>query len=129
LAWLNQPAVVARTGFSPERYPVAAYETVAGIPESSRVFASPMDGGYICYRSKGTRKIWIDGRVDYFGPARYLECGKILWVKPGWQAALREVGFTHAVVGVRYPLGAALEQAGWRQLYRDGRYMVLGRPE
>jgi hypothetical protein len=128
LGYLRQPEVQARTGFSPETYPAGAYDTIAGLPASSRIFASPLDGGYICYRSNGTRKIWIDGRVDYFGPAPYLQFEQILGTRPGWENALREVGFTHAVLENRRPLAAALNQAGWRQLYRDSRVVVLERP-
>jgi hypothetical protein len=106
--WLQQPAVQARTGFSPEIYPAGAYETIAGLPASSRIFASPVDGGYICYRSDGARKIWIDGREDYFGPAPYLQFQQILSTKPGWKETLREVGFTHAVLDVRGPLAATV---------------------
>jgi hypothetical protein len=129
LGWLRQPEVQARTGFSPDTYPAGAYETIAGLPASSRIFASPIDGGYICYRSDGTRKIWIDGRVDYFGPAPYLQFERILLTKPGWEDALREVGFTHALLESRRPLAAALGQAGWRQLYQDPRVVVLERPQ
>jgi hypothetical protein len=126
--YLHQPEVQARTGFLPETYPAGAYETIAGLPASSRIFASPIDGGYICYRSNGTRKIWIDGRVDYFGPAPYLRYEQILGAKPGWEEAVREVGFTHAVLENGPPLAAALNQSGWRQLYRDARVVVLERP-
>ena len=129
LGYLRQPEVLARTGFSPETYPAGAYETIAGLPASSRIFASPLDGGYICYRSNGTRKIWIDGRVDYFGPAPYLQYEQILGAKPGWEDAVREVGFTHAVLEIGPPLEAALNHAGWRQLYRDARVVVLERPQ
>jgi hypothetical protein len=128
LVWLQQPAVVARTGFPPERFATGAYETIAGLPESSRIFASMLDGGYLTYRSNGTRKIWIDGRVDYFGQAPYQQFRQVVWTKPGWQATLRELGFTHAVLQLRYPVAAALEQAGWRPLYRDQRYVVLAHP-
>jgi hypothetical protein len=128
LIWLRQPAVEARTGFSPETYPAAAYDTIAGLPASSRILATPLDGGYLCYRSNGTRKIWVDGRSDYFGLATYLQFERIFSVKPGWQETLREVGFTHALLNRRSPVAAALEQAGWRQLYRDQRTVVLERP-
>jgi hypothetical protein len=127
-AWLHQPEVRARTGFSPEIYPAGAYETIAGLPASSRIFASSLDGGYICYRSNGTRKIWIDGRVDYFGPAPYRQYQQILLTLPGWEDALRAVDFTHAVLEIRGPLAAALEQARWGQVYRDARVEVLERP-
>jgi hypothetical protein len=128
LGWLHRPAVEARTGFSPETYPAGAYETIAGLPASSRIFASALDGGYICYRPGGARKIWIDGRVDYFGPAPYLQFQRILSTGPGWRDDLHEVGFTHAVVDLRGPLAAALDQAGWRRLYQDARIVVLERP-
>ena len=127
LVWLHQPSVMAGTGFSPQTYPAAAYETVAELPASSRIFASAIDGGYICYRSNGARKIWIDGRVDYFGPPPYLQYWQILRTKPGWEDTLQAVGFTHAVIGIGSPLAAALEQAGWRPLYRDSRTVVLER--
>jgi hypothetical protein len=39
------------------------------------------------------------------------------------------VGFTHAVLEIRHPLTAALDEAGWRQLYRDRRVVVLERPD
>jgi hypothetical protein len=67
--------------------------------------------------------------VDYFGPAPYLQFERILLTKPGWEDALREVGFTHAVLESRRPLAAALNRAGWRQLYRDARVIVLERPQ
>ena len=66
--------------------------------------------------------------MDYFGQAPYQQYQQIAWTKPGWQATLREVGFTHAVVQIRFPVAAALEEAGWRPLYRDRRYVVLERP-
>jgi hypothetical protein len=128
LVWLNQPSVVARTGFPPERFATGTYQTIAGLAESSRIFASMLDGGYICYRSNGTRKIWIDGRVDYFGQAPYQQFQQIVGTKPGWKATLGQVDFTHAVVQLRYPVAAALEEAGWRRLYSDQRYVVLERP-
>ena len=128
LFWLRQPEVAAETGFSPETYPVQAAEAIAGLPASSRIFASSRVGGYLEYRFDGRRKIWIDGRMDYFGTEPYLQYEQIALGQPGWQATLEQVGFTHAVVESSLPEARTLARAGWRQIYSDPRFTVLERP-
>ena len=109
-------------------YPIGADPVIASLPASSRICASSLLGGYFTYKSGGQRKIWIDGRADYFGIGPYLQYEQISLSKPGWEATLDQVAFTHAVFENRQPAAAALARAGWLQLYRDNRFVVLERP-
>jgi hypothetical protein len=128
LAWLLQPAVAARTGFPHDRYPVEADAMVAALPASARIFTSSAVGGYYIYRFQGQRKIWIDGRADYYGVEPLRQFDQIVYSQPGWEATADRVGFTHAVVGNGWPVAAAMAKAGWQPLYRNSRFTLFERP-
>jgi hypothetical protein len=128
LLWLLSPAVVARTGFPAQAYPVEAAAAIEKLPASSRLLASLLDGGYLIYRFEGRRKIFIDGRTDYFGPEPYQQFRQIVRAARGWEESVARYGFTHALLENRYPVVAALEQIGWKRLYRDQRVTLLEAP-
>jgi hypothetical protein len=116
---LRIPTAAARIGFSPDEFPVDAAATIEALPADARIFAPDKFGGYLIYRFNGARKVYFDGRSDFYGAEfmkRYIE---ILEVRPGWQAIFNAQHFTHALVPNRYSLGAALDQAGWKTIYKD----------
>jgi hypothetical protein len=45
-------------------------------------------------------------------------------LRPGWREYFDSVGFTHALVPVDAPIGAAL---GWKEIYRDKTAVLLER--
>jgi hypothetical protein len=53
----------------------------------------------------------------------------LVQVRPGWQEIWKQYGFTDALLPVDAPLGAALQQAGWRLVYGDATVMLLARGE
>ena len=116
---LRIPAAAARIGFPPDEFPVAASAAVEKLPPDARLFAPDKYGGYLIYRFDGARKVYFDGRSDFYGAEfmkRYIE---ILEVRPGWQEIFQSFHFTHALVPNRYSLKAALDQAGWTTIYKD----------
>jgi len=115
---------IVPTGFPPDDFPVAAYEH---IPESARLFASDKFGGYLIYRSAGTRKVFFDGRSDFYGIEFLNQYGRIVQVRPGWQALWKPYGFTHALLPAEMALTAVLEQQGWRRVYQDKVAVLLER--
>ena len=129
LLWLRLPAVAERTGFLDGEYPVRACDTIAGLPLFSRIFASPLDGGYMIYRFAGERKIWLDWRIDYFGPEPYRKLDQIEQTELGWDRLMGEAAFTHALVRRDIALGGALERAGWQRLYGDDRFTLWQKPQ
>jgi hypothetical protein len=121
-AWTLMRLVPA--GFPPDQFPVAAYPHV---PAGARLFAPDKYGGYLIYRSAGTRRVFFDGRSDFYGVEFLKQYGRLMQVRPGWQAYWNQFGFTHALLPVDAPLAAALLAQGWREVYRDGTATLLGR--
>jgi len=121
---LRLPGIQAATGFPPDQFPVAAY---SHIPEGARLFAPDKFGGYLIYRSHGTRKVFFDGRSDLYGAEFLKQYARMTQVRPGWREAWDSFGFTHALLPNDYSLIPALEQLGWRQVYRDGTATLLAR--
>jgi hypothetical protein len=112
------------TGFPPDQFPVAAY---SHIPAEARLFAPDKFGGYLIYRSNGTRKVFFDGRSDFYGAEFLKQYSRLVQVRPGWREYWDSFGFTHALMPGDYPLVPALEQIGWQEVYRDGAATLLAR--
>ena len=119
-AWKLMPTA----GFPPDQFPVAAYPH---IPAEARLFAPDKYGGYIIYRSNGHRKVFFDGRSDLYGADFLKHYGRMMQLRPGWREYFESFGFTHALVPVDAPVGPALAQLGWREIYRDKTAVLLAR--
>jgi hypothetical protein len=116
---LRIPAAAARIGFPPDEFPVAATAAIEKLPSDARLFAPDKYGGYLIYRFDGARKVYFDGRSDFYGAAFMKQYIELVEVRPGWQEILQSLHFTHALLPNRYSLGAALDQAGWKIIYKD----------
>ena len=103
-------------GFPADQFPVAAYPY---IPAGARLFAPDKFGGYLIYRSSGTLQVFFDGRSDLYGADFLKQYSRLVQVRPGWRAYWDSFHFTHALLPADAPLLPALEQIGWRPVYRD----------
>jgi hypothetical protein len=112
-------------GFPPDTFPVNAY---SHIPAAARLFAPDKFGGYLIYRSGGSRKVFFDGRSDFYGAEFLKDYGRLVQVRPGWKQYFDSWNFTHALLPNDAPLLAALEQAGWSRAYRDEVVTLLAAP-
>lgn len=113
------PLFAEGAGFPEKDYPVKVADVVEKLPAEARVFSSDKFGGYFIYRFAGKRKVFFDGRSDYYG-AEFLK--KYLLIpdaKPGWEAEWAKWNFTHAVVWKEAPLVSQLEARGWRRVKQD----------
>ncbi len=124
---LHAPAVRAKTGFPPTEFPVAAAAELEKLPENARLLAPDKFGGYLIYRFRGQRKVFFDGRSDFYGSTFMKEYIKLVEVRPGWQSILAKWHFTHALLPNTYSLVPALEQEGWKRLYSDATVTLLRR--
>jgi len=119
LVALRAPAQASGIGFSPSRFPVAAMDAVAQLPADARLLASDSYGGYIIYRFNGARKVYFDGRSDFYGAEFMKQYLTLIQARPGWQDIVRNFGFTHALLPEDSSLKASLQQAGWSVIYAD----------
>lgn len=131
LGWgyLNLPAVKAATGFPAGDFPVAASQAVAQLPPQARILAPDKFGGYLIYRFEGNRKIFFDGRSDFYGLGFMKSYIDLVEVRPGWEGQLARWQFTHALLPNRYSLIPALATRGWTKIYADGTATLLQSPQ
>jgi hypothetical protein len=119
LVALRAPAQTAAIGFSRARFPVAAMDVVATLPPDARLLAPDSYGGYIIYRFNGARKVYFDGRSDFYGAAFMKQYLTLIQARPGWQEIVRAYGFNYALLPEDSSLKAALQQEGWSTMYSD----------
>jgi hypothetical protein len=126
-ALVRAPSVQAHAGFPPSEFPVAAAREVEKLPLDARILAPDKYGGYLIYRFNGRRKVFFDGRSDFYGAVFMKNYIELVEVRPNWQEELAKHRFTHALLPNHYSLIPALEQLGWRQLYHDEVATLLAR--
>jgi hypothetical protein len=126
--WMRIPVVAERIGFPADQFPIAASSVIARLPENIRLLAPDMFGGYLVYRFEGKRKVYFDGRADFYGSEflkRYLDMVRL---GPGWQDHVERMRFTHALLPTDWALIEGLERLGWRRIYRDNVATLLEKP-
>ncbi len=116
---LAAPAVRVRTGFDPAEFPVEAAAAVAALPAEARIYAPDKFGGYLIYRFDGARKVFFDGRSDFYGIAFLKQYIRIAEARPGWNEALAAHRCSHALVPAGSTLAGVLGNSGWRLIHRD----------
>ncbi|MCZ2151277.1 MAG: hypothetical protein LC126_26325 [Bryobacterales bacterium] len=125
---LRTPAFSRLVDFPPKEFPVAAAAAVETLPEDARLLAPDKYGGYLIYRFGGKRKVFFDGRSDFYGVAFMKDYIRLIEARPGWPALVERFGFTHALLPGNYSLLAALEQSGWHGIYKDDTATLLRNP-
>ncbi|MCC6588846.1 MAG: hypothetical protein IT168_19275 [Bryobacterales bacterium] len=125
---LHAPAAAARTGFPRDEFPVEAGRAVERLPATARLFAPDKFGGYLIYRFNGERKVFFDGRSDFYGIEFLKNYIEIVQVRPGWVEEWNRWGFTHALLPVRYSLIDVLPRLGWREVHRDRTAVLFEAP-
>jgi hypothetical protein len=115
--------------FPADQFPVGAVSAVAALPADAKLFSSDKFGGYLIYEFAGERKVYFDGRSDFYGAEFLKSYARLVQARPGWREEFARQGFTHALLPPDYSLVAALETDGWREVYRNGTAVLLKGPQ
>ncbi|MBM3785369.1 MAG: hypothetical protein FJW30_13465 [Acidobacteria bacterium] len=110
--------------FPAKEFPVAA---AAHLPAGGRLLAPDKFGGYLIYRFDGARKVYFDGRSDFYGAPFLREYIDLVEVRREAAGIVAKYDFTHALLPPRYSLVPFLERAGWKRLYSDETSVLLER--
>jgi len=121
-------AIVARDrdlNFDAAKFPVRAANF---IPSAGRVFTKDQWGGYLLYRFGGQRKVFIDGRSDFYGQGLLETYAEVADVKPGWQTVLKQYDVRVVLIPVDHALASALQLSPeWKRVYTDSMATIFER--
>jgi hypothetical protein len=122
LLYAPQPPKKFRSEFDPKFYPAAALATLRSDP-AARVFTNDEWGDYLIYSG---RKVFVDGRSDFYGDDFENNYIDVLNVKYGWEKTLGRFGVDTILMPPNAPLtGALKESSRWRVVYDDGIALVF----
>jgi len=117
-----------RVGFHPAQFPARAADFLEQQGLEHRVFAKDQWGGYLIYRFEGRLKVFVDGRSDFYGTDLLETYAKVVEVKPGWDAVLKQYGVRFVLVPPDHALASALDLSrGWKRVYTDSVATVFER--
>jgi hypothetical protein len=121
-------AVIARDrdlNFDAEKFPVRAANF---IPDTGRVFTKDQWGGYLLYRFGGERKVFMDGRSDFYGDSFLRTYAEVADVKPGWQNVLKQYDVQVVLIPIDHALVSALQLSReWKRVYTDSMATIFQR--
>jgi hypothetical protein len=111
-----------RSEFDPKVYPAAALAKLKSDP-GARVFTNDEWGDYLIYSG---RKVFVDGRSDFYGDDFENKYIDVLNVKYGWEKTLGKFGVNTILMPPNAPLtGALKESSRWSVVYDDGIAVVF----
>jgi hypothetical protein len=122
---LHNPAVAAQIDFPSKEFPVEASTVVAALPPEARILSPDKYGGYLIYRFGGRRKVFFDGRSDFYGVEFMKDYIRLIEARPGWREQVSQHGFDYALLPNNYSLVAGLQHWGWQVVHRDSTATLL----
>jgi hypothetical protein len=127
------PPPAFRAKFDAKAFPAKALASLSGPGTQGRVFTYDQWGDFLIYNQYPQRRVFIDGRSDFYGSRfveKYLD---IVNVKYTWQRLLNEYGVDTVLLPPDAPLAGALKESSrWHVVYDDGVAIVFrtgARPE
>lgn len=113
--------------YDPKSYPEKVLPLLRAA-ESHHIFAEDEWGDYLIYQLYPQKKVFIDGRSDFYGDAfgeRYLD---LMNVHFDWQKTLDQYAIDTIVIAPRFALASTLKiSRDWRVVYDDGTSLVFRR--
>jgi hypothetical protein len=122
LLYAPHPPKKFRSEFDPSFYPAKALASLRSDP-AARVFTDDEWGDYLIYSG---RKVFVDGRSDFYGDEFENKYIDVLNVRYGWEKTLSRFGVDTILMPPSAPLtGALKESSHWHVVYDDGRALVF----
>ena len=103
----------------PPRFPAELIARNAGLlngpgHENARILSPDAWGGYLDYKFYPNRRVFIDGRSDYYGPTILKDYISVRSADDHWQELDARYGWQFALIPPDWPLSRALRQnPGW----------------
>jgi hypothetical protein len=115
--------------FDPKYFPSQALSILRADPDS-RIFTGDQWGDYLIYQFYPARKVFVDGRSDFYGQDFEQKFFDLMNVKYDWQHYLDQYKIDTIVLSTATPLASAIkESCHWRAVYDDKVAIVFRRAE
>ena len=115
-----------RAKFDSKEFPTKALAKLRATDPQSRIFTYDQWGDFLIYNLYPQRRVFIDGRSDFYGQPfeqKYLD---IVTVKYNWQQHLNEYGVDTVLLPTDAALAGALKESSrWHIVYDDGDAIVF----
>jgi len=113
--------------YDPAAYPDKAIPVLLSA-DTHHIFADDEWGDYLIYRLYPSKRVFVDGRSDFYGDEfgdRYTD---LMGVKPGWEKTLDRYAIDTVVLSPKLALTSTLKiSRDWRVTYDDGVSVVFRR--
>lgn len=125
----NPAGAKFRSAYDPAMFPEGAIP-VLRTPETHNIFAEDQWGDYLIYRLYPLKKVFIDGRSDFYGDKFGLQYLDLLNVKYGWENTLDKYSIDTIAISPKFALTSTLKiSRDWRVAYDDGVTVVFRRTD
>lgn len=110
-----------RNQYEPKDYPENALPAVRTLGPEVRLFADDEWGDFLLYRLWPERRVFLDGRSDFYGEKLGEDMGRVLQARHDWAEILARYQIGAVLLRAESPLASVLKlHAGWRLLHDDG---------
>jgi len=117
---LTAAANIGALDFDAKVYPVQAANFLEKNNSGLRIFSSDQWGGYLIYRFAGSKKVFIDGRGDFYGQDFLQTYALVADVKPSWNDVLKQYRVGLVLIPPDCALASVMQiSPEWRRVYSD----------
>lgn len=114
--------------FLPQRFPLKATEALKSEGGPLRIFSDDETGDYIIYALYPHARVFIDGRLDFYGPAILPEYDQLILASHEWDKTLDRYGVNALLLEKKIDLAKAVRtDHRWRKIYEDQDYVAYRR--
>ena len=114
--------------FDAGKFPVTAASFMETQKLAGNLFSSDYWGGYLIYRFYPERKVFVDGRSDFYGDAFLKQYLEVLTLRWNWETVLTDYDVDHVLIRADAALASTLKESSrWRPSYDDGFAILVSR--
>lgn len=129
LLWIAAGLVLEKPGFeaqfNPKNFPVSALPLLK-TAKFSRLFTTDQWGDYLIYHLYPARRVYMDGRSDFFGADFVERYSHIVNAKHDWETRLRADGVDAIALRPDIPVVSALKESkNWKLLFDNGCVVIF----
>ena len=111
--------------FDSSFFPVDALNWLESNPQNGHMFNEFDWGGYILLKTWPAYPIFMDGHTHIYGEALTREYEEVITLSQDWEDVFEKYQVEWAILRVRSPVVAKLEEQGWHILFHDETAIIL----